>query len=272
MSCKVYGCRFSDTHTTAAHLCGKCQTYGHGMKECGNWSLLDTLKPFLVDTLPDDTHCQFETCNHPQTHTTGAHHCGHCRQRHGELQCPQRANFWLVKCPVCRIHNTVEKETVSLSVDLETSPPCCVMCQGDDQAIIFPTCKHRVCCKSCAEQLNRDYDHDAYLQTVEIVEPCTRPCSSIVSQDPDGLPVPQLLIDLAHRKFAGCAQPVYCVINAGMGCVWFVKKTTPTAPVEVFFLHSDNLGQYGDSHIPQMQQFITGCVQVSTNINELVTH
>lgn len=37
MKCKIEGCRFSDKHKTENHECGKCYSYGHGQRECGNW-------------------------------------------------------------------------------------------------------------------------------------------------------------------------------------------------------------------------------------------
>ena len=34
MECLVKGCRFKNSHFTIAHLCGTCNSYGHGQLEC----------------------------------------------------------------------------------------------------------------------------------------------------------------------------------------------------------------------------------------------
>ena len=32
--CKVYGCRYANSHVTKDHKCGNCNRFGHGRVEC----------------------------------------------------------------------------------------------------------------------------------------------------------------------------------------------------------------------------------------------
>ena len=56
--CKVAGCRFPKSHTTAGHLCGKCKQYGHGQIECNNPIMKESLKVFFNDKINEDDYCE----------------------------------------------------------------------------------------------------------------------------------------------------------------------------------------------------------------------
>lgn len=38
--CKVYGCRFPETHDTLGHICGYCNESGHGKVECKSKTII----------------------------------------------------------------------------------------------------------------------------------------------------------------------------------------------------------------------------------------
>ena len=260
MSCRVFGCRFSKTHVTAAHRCGKCSSRGHGVMECGKLEKIEQLKRYLHEdiVLPESQHCRSETCNDHQTHQSEAHHCGYCDMLHEEQQCPQRDTFWLIKCPICRKHNTIGKsDHITVSPD-----QLCVICQENRPTVTFKSCGHSICCQVCIAEMDA-IQNDISLDDYYCIEPETGPMSLVTSQDPDHRRVPRALINVAQRLFNGHTNPVYGQIYAGMGCTWFVRKITPSSPVEVFFLHSDAMGQYVENHLPQIQKFIDGCVLVS---------
>ena len=85
--CKVAGCRFRNSHTTAGHLCGNCGQYGHGRIECGNHQAIQMLRQHHNDRLHDDHHCELEGCKYPWSHTREAHHCHKCKRIHRSTQC-----------------------------------------------------------------------------------------------------------------------------------------------------------------------------------------
>lgn len=85
--CKVAGCRFHKTHTTAGHLCGTCNTYGHGRIECNNNIQKASLNVFLNDKLPEDDFCDLGGCKYPWSHNRHAHHCHKCFKNHRSSRC-----------------------------------------------------------------------------------------------------------------------------------------------------------------------------------------
>jgi hypothetical protein len=87
MFCKVAGCRFSHTHCTKSHLCPKCEQFGHGQIECRNNYKQTNLIKYFNDELPIHLQCTVENCSNKKYHTTSAHHCSKCKERHPENQC-----------------------------------------------------------------------------------------------------------------------------------------------------------------------------------------
>ncbi len=89
--CIVQGCRFSSTHLTKSHKCGKCERFGHGQMECGNDHLITKLnitsKPIYF---PPNLNCTSMFCPCPWTHTSDSHYCSQCQERHQESECPTR--------------------------------------------------------------------------------------------------------------------------------------------------------------------------------------
>jgi hypothetical protein len=79
--CKVQGCRFSQYHTTIAHRCGTCNSYGHGQIECSHDSLKQSLTEFLQDQMPEQQYCTHNGCAYPWSHAPESHHCFRCGQR-----------------------------------------------------------------------------------------------------------------------------------------------------------------------------------------------
>lgn len=90
MYCKVQGCTFSSSHTTAGHKCGYCGRYGHGVIECRNPELKERLVQYNEDVLPEESQCSYRGCTFSWSHTNHAHHCSKCgiRGRHSIYDCP----------------------------------------------------------------------------------------------------------------------------------------------------------------------------------------
>ena len=73
--CKVKRCLRPTTHTTVAHLCEKCNTYGHGDNECDNELNILDLGRYKKDKLLEINFCSMINCRHYWTHTTENHRC-----------------------------------------------------------------------------------------------------------------------------------------------------------------------------------------------------
>ena len=69
---------------------------------------------------------------------------------------------------------------------------------------------------------------------------------------------------LARSHTNGNTDGVYIETYAGMGCVLYVKATLNN-PIMTFFLHSDNMGQYGEAtnHIPLRDRFLGNAINVA---------
>jgi hypothetical protein len=87
MSCKVYNCRFSFSHTTIGHKCGVCGVYGHGEGECNSDDKKTKLTKYFKDKLDEDNQCSFNSCKYKWSHSTIAHHCSKCGENHESKDC-----------------------------------------------------------------------------------------------------------------------------------------------------------------------------------------
>ena len=83
IGCKVEGCRFPLSHTTAGHTCGKCYQPGHGIRECGNWKKIEILSlEYGTDKMPPDLWCGLckKDVTYRNNHSSSAHVCRLCKQ------------------------------------------------------------------------------------------------------------------------------------------------------------------------------------------------
>lgn len=88
--CLVDGCRFPNSHLTRAHKCGSCSKFGHGQKECGNFNLSKNLKQMSHGIrFPSHMKCTSPCCPSSYSHSTNAHYCSQCGERHLESVCPK---------------------------------------------------------------------------------------------------------------------------------------------------------------------------------------
>ena len=146
--CRVLGCRFSATHVTRGHLCGRCKRYNHGMLECGDIDAVDSLRRHARDVVSQP--CDVVDCSYRWLHTTCAHWCRRCARFGGGQICCQinaeseeDAENAKVRCPTCRTLNTVD-----VSVVVHAGAECCV-CFQSGPTVVFPQCRHANVCSSC---------------------------------------------------------------------------------------------------------------------------
>ena len=102
MQCTVKGCRYSTTHITAGHQCGKCHQYGHGRMDC-NSSQIQITKKCIVDG------CRYSTC-----HDTQNHQCGNCHQYgHGRRECGNNDKIIALQHSTGQLNQTSEAYAIS---------------------------------------------------------------------------------------------------------------------------------------------------------------
>lgn len=160
--CKVRECRFADTHTTKAHVCGVCKNSGHGEIECFYPGRKTYLAQFHAEQLPLDMHCTISDCTTKEYHTIEAHHCDACKLRvkHSYAECPNAQQqyhqqqqistniMYNVQCPLCRADNTLSNPKKILGL----SDQCCI-CMSNNVEILMPTCYHCCVCLDCLKRM-----------------------------------------------------------------------------------------------------------------------
>lgn len=139
--CKVKGCRFSTTHVTRGHRCGRCGAFGHGQLECRDSDARSQLfMETIMDRMPIHLWCSIGSCPCPSTHSSESHYCTTCQSR-GVCNCNPRR----ILCPTCRTNSTYGREIFTQNE--------CIICCEVKPMVLFETCKHAIICKACADQI-----------------------------------------------------------------------------------------------------------------------
>ena len=144
MFCQVKGCRYSFSHTTKGHLCGKCNQFGHGMQECGKPAKIAFLERIINIDLPLHLQCTISGCESKETHSNSSHYCKECKQRTDScIHCTIVNNFITKKCPICKLDSEVDT-----NLQIFTGSDC-IICYEEKKMILFKGCKHAIICKDC---------------------------------------------------------------------------------------------------------------------------
>lgn len=186
MLCSVTNCRFPMTHITKGHMCGKCHQKGHGILECGSYTLISNLLKDTTKISPDSI-CCIANCKTKEEHLTIGHYCLYCKKHsHDEYECPEK--LWNEK---------LEDET-----------------------------------------------------TFGISE--------------EGFKNKRYLKINARNLMGWSKHKIYIQICTEMGCTWFAKRNNLCEKIKLFFMHSDEWGQYGSQtdRRPKLEKFLHGYEQV----------
>jgi len=251
--CRVIDCRYAESHTTPAHLCGKCKKFGHGQVECDFADLKNELKKYQNDQLPLGSHCQVRGCGFKWSHQSIAHHCQFCLENHSSHDCwmnqsPSQApnngshgdkkeggTSLAIKCPICRCLNNVPKTQVKAFGVTEK----CSVCLDKPSQIFFPQCGHICVCQDCGQLLNENKGNDG-------------------SQH-----IPQFMRQKALETMSQTSGKIYVNIPGGMGSCCYIRRNDVNAPLEGFFMGYDDWGQYGIDRTQELKRFLEGYLRVN---------
>jgi len=257
--CMVFQCRYANSHTTDAHLCGNCQEFGHGLMECSSFAKRNYLQQYITQTMPPHLQCTFTDCKKPWSHNNRAHHCDVCKDNHSTNECPQNIKYLEICCPTCRTSNKIpsnQKKITGLS-------EICKVCMSAECEVFFPQCSHVCVCIDCANQINTNQsvrlhggtqlapiDMRAMLTDADIVLP---------SSDSHFID----LLDTANKKLGTEPNKIYTILYAGMGCSMYVRRDnydSDAVGLKGFFMHTDAWGQYGvaSDDTRKVEMFIDG--------------
>jgi hypothetical protein len=216
--CKVYLCRFNNTHTTKNHLCGSCKTYGHGNIECKNEKSINYLKKYLNDTMSYDNRCEFAGCNNRLYHTTEGHHCDNCFERlHSIETCPLLVKNDIVNnvnniviCPLCKTENTIASNQSKIyGVD-----DLCAICMDNKIDVFLPNCGHLCLCTECKDKLDKNINKKNFGVT------------------PDNYD-----IDTLKKIFKN--YPSYTMINQARGYNCIIRRLNDDSDIEYLIFDND---------------------------------
>jgi hypothetical protein len=257
------------------------------MKECNHNDLIYQLREYLNDEMPRNMQCDIPGCQYRTKHHRDAHICQYCRENHAENDCTSRRTIHRnvapqpnmapqanpapqpnmapqaqpvhepmqidnspptppitemhVMCPVCRENNIVKSNQKKVTgVD-----NVCVVCRDKNSDVFFPKCGHICVCVDCCQLLNQQNQPQSQVDIVLA---------------PDVQPTQQF----AETRMGQTPGRIYIIVPAGMGCCWYIRRNDVGQPIETFFMHSDNWGQYGpeSSDVPQLQNFIRDYTQL----------
>jgi hypothetical protein len=161
--CNVHACDEPYTHTTHAHLCKYCYTYGHDMFECKNTDLCAYLARDNQTTLPENMHCQLEGCCYKKSHTTAKHCCSICKvYGHSSYNCLSYQPTEFDKCPICDTYTFVTITSISCT-------DICRICM-EHKPIVKMSCRCHMC-KECILRSSENFgttDFNNYLNDYKI--------------------------------------------------------------------------------------------------------
>lgn len=248
--CKVAECRYPGSHVTYGHRCGKCGDFGHGMIECGNDEACAQLLQYASDVLPPNIRCSLAGCEHPQLHTSRAHHCKKCSQNHAVTTCPlihapQAVRDFHIVCPLCKASNTLPAKFQKMfGCDNE-----CAVCLVNKVNVFLPQCGHICLCTDCLTKMNTNMTSGPEFKVYDEAE----------------LP-PHIVREVKQQLFLRDGR-VYAQKSGGFGCFWFLRRDFVGGRILGVFLHSDFQAQYGVDHCPLVKEFISGYEQVHVTAN-----
>ena len=164
-----------------------------------------------------------------------------------------------VKCPICRVSNdfsTLNRIYVNAK---------CTVCLTSEVEMLLPTCSHACLCIECCKQLNEYKTIPSYIPPSMISSrSISRSGSSSSSRNISFFPEnDEGTHDIALERFGSLTGQIYTCIPAGLGCMFYYRRSNISQPLEKLFMHSDDWGQYGGTgRVPEFNNFILGYTQV----------
>lgn len=258
--CRVAYCRYPNSHTTQGHQCGTCKEYGHGQVECNNPNKIQQLKQ-CIETLDENIRCTKPNCLNRQHHQPSAHLCVSC-WKYGDA-CNCEVGVLQDTCYICGDKHETHKCEFRINTKYDC-PTCRTKCESKDDrktfcqttcticleivdSIISSKCGH-TCCPLCHKKLldqNQNQDQDQNIETKEEIRFRSLLEGGVYRE--------------INTRFAGVTDKVSTIVNAGMGCVYFVR-TSGDGTFTGYFMHNDNWGQYGErcDDRPKLARFLHG--------------
>ncbi len=174
--------------------------------------------------------CKVNGCRFYWTHSTFGHKCGNCNNYgHGRTECgnPQK----------------IKKLTIFSSGELPLDLQCTIKnCKFRNYHI---TSAH--VCDSCHlfQKECKCRMEDSYVKYITKFDDLH-----------DDIKL------FANSKLNNINSNSYVIFQMDLGCSMIIRKNIYDSKIEGFFMHSDDWGQYGTTHLSRYNQFIEGYLHV----------
>lgn len=178
--------------------------------------------------------CAAFGCHYPSTHTAAYHKCGKCSlYGHGQVECGDYK----------KIIDLLEVKT-EIPFDLRCCATNCTNIQT------HTTDGHK--CTFC-----HDFGHDNSECPIQKWETKVKSGTTFGQVRESYLEKKNLQFQ-ARKQLGWSEKKSYTKIPAGMGCIWYARRNNTFDKIELFFMHSDNWGQYGieTDDRPKLNAFI----------------
>lgn len=182
------------------------------------------------------TYCKVLNCRFAGSHITKAHICGKCKEPgHGSIECgnPVMVRF-------------LSRDLTIIPFDLQ----CCII--GCKYISTHTTSGHQ--CTYCKKYDHQESECPERLWQIKVER------GTAFEQSESGFKEKKYLKIQARKQMKWNEHKIFTKIYGGMGSIWYARRTNNYNPIELFFMHTDNWGQYGEStdHRPQLNKFLEG--------------
>jgi hypothetical protein len=185
-------------------------------------------------------YCKATGCRFAKTHVVKEHICGSCGKKgHG-----------LVECGKPNLIEELSKDDTIVPSDLTCS------IYGCKNNTLHTTDGHF--CSYCKQFSHSEEECPEYLWTQKVERNVVAGRSETEYKEKKYLQIQ------ARKQMKWAERAIYTIIYAGMGCVWYARRKNNFQKIELFFMHSDNWGQYGPTtdDRPKLDKFLEGYRQI----------
>ena len=180
--------------------------------------------------------CKAKGCGFSFFHITKAHICGNCgKPGHGVTECQNP-----------ELITVLSLDTTTIQFDLQCNVAGC------KDIGTHTTSGHQ--CVYC-----KKFEHDES-ECPERLWKNKADLGTTFGQSESGYKEKKYIQLQARKQMKWAEHKVYTKVYGGMGCIWYAKRTNHREHIKLFFMHTDNWGQYGEStdHRPRLNEFLEG--------------
>lgn len=180
--------------------------------------------------------CKVKYCRFAGLHIARGHLCGKCGiLGHGATECGNQAMI-----------DSLALDTTVIPFNLLCNVPGCKDIES------HTTGGHQ--CAYCKKFEHAEIECPEHLWKIKVERGTT------FYQDESGFKKKKYIQLQARKQMNWEEHKVYTKVWGGQGCTWYARRANNWEKIELFFMHGDNWGQYGEDtdHRPRLEKFLEG--------------